>query len=60
MMGGQDRSHHVDPRPPENGVVGGWDVQDAELHDDIKWIGTNLEFNHAERTCLVPVESIEK
>ena len=59
-MGGRDRSHHVDPRPPDNGVVGGWDVQDAELYDDIEWIGADREFNHAGRMCLVLVEFVEK
>ena len=52
--------HHVDLRPPEDGIIGGWDMQDAELHDDNEWIGTDWKFNHALRTCLVPIKSIEK
>ena len=35
MMGGRDCSHHVDPWPPKDGVVGIFDVKDAELYDDI-------------------------
>jgi len=60
MMGRWDRSHHVDPWPPENGIVGEWDVQDAEVYDDIEWIDTDWELNHAEGASLVPIESQEK
>ena len=49
MMSGRDLSHHVDPQPPENGIVGGCVIQDAEFRDDIVWIGMDRELNHAGR-----------
>ena len=40
------------PRPPEDGVIGEWDVHDAELRDDIEWIGTDWEFSHEHASFL--------
>jgi len=57
--GGRDRFHHVDPWSSKNGIVGDGTFK-IELRDDIEWISTNWQLNHAGRTCLVPVESIEK
>jgi len=37
-MIGWDRSHHVDPRFPEDGVIGGLDVKDIELYNDVERI----------------------
>ena len=31
MMGGRDCSHHLDPWPPEDGVVGRLDIKGTEL-----------------------------
>jgi len=59
-MGGRDRSHHVDPWPPEDRVIGGLDVNNAELRDDIEWISVDWELNHAGGTGLIFVESVEK
>ena len=61
------RSYHVDPWPPETGIVGGLDVQNAELCVDIEWIGTdwklndrakptqkNKEFRNSARSSMLP------
>ena len=47
MMDRWDRPHHVNPRPPKDGVVGGLDVEDIEFHDDVEMIGANWELNRA-------------
>ena len=38
MMGGRDRSHCVDPRPFEDGIIGGLDVEVTRLYDDVERI----------------------
>ena len=38
MMGGRDRSHHVNPWSPEDGVVGELYVKNTELCDDVERI----------------------
>ena len=60
MMGGPDRSHHVDPWPPKNGVVGRLDVEDTELCDDVERILVDWELDRAGGTSFAPVESIEE
>jgi len=54
MMGSRDCSHHVDPWPPKNGIVGGWDVQDTELCDNIEWICTGWELNMSRERASFP------
>ena len=50
----------MDPWPPEDGVVGRFGIEDAELRDDVVWIRSNRELDCSERTGFAPVESIEK
>ena len=60
MIGGRDCSHQVDPWPPDDGIVGRFDVEDAEFHDDVVWICSDGELDFSERKGFTPVESIEK
>ena len=57
-MGGQDRSHRVDPRPPEDGVVGGLDVENTKLYDDIERIRVDWELDRARGTDFTPVKIV--
>jgi len=57
---GQERSHHVDPWPPEDGVIGELDVKNAKLRDDIEWISEAWKLNRAGGTSFISVESVEK
>ena len=60
MMGGWERSHHVDPRPPENGVVGGLDVEDTKLCDDVERICADWELDRAGGTGFAPVKTVKE
>ena len=58
-MGGRDCSH-VDPRSPEDGVIGGLDVKNTKLCDDVERIHVDWELDHAEGTGFAPVETVEE
>ena len=60
MIGERDCSHHVDPWPREDGIIGRCDVKDAELFDDVVWIRSDRKLNCARRTSFASVEFIEK
>ena len=59
MMGERDSSHHVNPWPPEDGVVGRFNVKDVELCVDVVWINSDRELNRVGRIRLAAVLSIE-
>ena len=58
MIGEWDYSHHVDPCPPKDGVIGRFDIKDAELYDDIVWICSDRKLDYVGSTGFAPVESI--
>jgi len=57
MMGGCNRSHHVDLQPPEDGVVGELDVEDTELCDDVEMVRANWELDRAGERATLPSKS---
>ena len=50
----------MDQWPPEDGIVGRFDVKDVELCDDVVWIRSDRELDCAGGTCFAFVKSIEK
>jgi len=50
----------VDPRPPEDGVVVGLDVEDTELCDDVERICANWELDRDGGMGFAPVKTVEK
>ena len=44
-----DDLHHVDPKPPENGIVWGFHINHVELPDDV----VRVLLNQAVRPCQV-------
>ena len=44
----------------KDGVIGGLNVKDTELYDDIERIRANRELDCASGTSFVPVESVEE
>ena len=60
MTGERDRSHHVDPRSPKDGVVGGLNVKDTKLYDDVEQIRADWELDHARGTRFAPVKIVEE
>jgi len=59
-MGGWDCPHHMSPWPPEDNVVGRFDVKDAELRDNVVWIRSDGERDCSLRARLALVKSKEK
>jgi len=60
MMGRWHRSHHADPRPPEDGVVGGLNVKDTEFCDDVEKVDMNWELDGVGGAGFAPVKTIEE
>ena len=60
MMGGRDCSHYVDPRSPEDGVVGELDLKDTKLCDDVEWNRADWEFDCVVGIGFVPVKTVEE
>ena len=60
MMSGWDHSHHVNSRPPEDGVVGGLDIKDTKLCDDVERVRANWELDRAWRTGFSPIKIVEE
>jgi len=58
-MAGHDCSHHVDPRSPEDGFVGGLYVNDKEFCDDVEWIRADWELDRARVMGFAPIETIK-
>ena len=49
----------LNPQPPEDSVVGGLDVEDTELCDDVERVRTHWEFGRARGTGFAPVKTID-
>ena len=60
MMGGWDYSHYVDTWSPEDGVIGGLDVKNTELCDDVEWIREGWELDCVGGISFAPVESVKE
>ena len=50
----------MDPRPPEDGIVGGLDVEDTEFCDDVKRVRANWELDCVRGTGFAPVKIVEE
>ena len=60
MVGRWDHSHHVDQRPPEDGIVGELDIEDTELCDNVERIRADWEFDCVGGTSFTPVKTVEE
>jgi len=50
----------VDPRPPEDGIVGGLNIENTKLCDDVEKVPANWELNRARETSFTPIKTLEK
>jgi len=60
MMGGRDRSHHMDPCPLEDGIVEELNIKNTEFCDDVERIRADWEFDRAWGMSFAPIETVEE
>ena len=60
MISGRDRSYHVNPWPPKDGVIGGLDIKDTKICDDVERTRVDWELHYSGGTSFAPVEIVEE